>query len=233
MAKALRAFWSLAGNNKNFGDQLTPFKEICGVKLERVREYEAPLFACGSILELVPGKYEGTILGSGLMYAKTKINLSRARVLALRGKLTLERCGKVGSPVLGDFGLALRHIAPRTVPKIELGEIPHHVVYFAGGHYGTGGKRIDICGEPRKVIEQAAGCKRIASSSLHGLVLADVLGIENMWIPDNRVNGEGFKFRDYASALGQEIEPNVWRMAPQEKVEEIGEKLVGLMKACS
>jgi hypothetical protein len=38
---------------------------------------------------------------------------------------------------------------------------------------------------------------------LHGLVLADAIGIPNVWtlLSENKVVGHGFKFRDYYSAF--------------------------------
>ena len=228
----MKAFWSLAGNSRNFGDQLTPFlfEEILGVRLVRTNENEAPLFCCGSIVELIPDNFNGYVLGSGAMYAKTRKDLSRAKVLALRGKLTQAACN-VGPTVLGDFGLALRRIVPRNLhPVNEIGETPHHIIFEAKQNHGTGGFVIDVCLKPWEVVERVASCRKIVSSSLHGLVLADALGIESMWVPDGRVNGDGFKFRDYASAFGEEIKPNVWRKAPLDKVESISESLVGLMR---
>ena len=228
----MKAFWSLAGNGRNFGDQLTPFlfEEILGVRLVRTNENAANLFCGGSVVELIPDKFGGYVLGTGAMYAKTHNDLSRAKVLALRGELTRAACN-VEKTVLGDFGLALRRIVPRKLhPVNEIGETPHHFIYEAGQNHGTGGFVINMLLKPWEVIERVASCRKIVSSSLHGLVLADALGIESMWVPDGRVNGDGFKFRDYASAFGEEIKPNVWRKAPLDKVESISESLVGLMR---
>ncbi|MFA6270848.1 MAG: hypothetical protein WC657_06615 [Candidatus Paceibacterota bacterium] len=230
--ETLKSYWSWAAGGKNFGDQLTPFlfKEICGVELQRVKEPRgAELFACGSIGELIPDWYTGVVLGTGMMYEDTRKNLRQARVLALRGKGSLA-ISQVENVLLGDFGLAMRCIMPKSHPKHGVGEIPHHVIFEAEKGMFTTNFVIDLKQEPRKVIEQAAECRKIVSSSLHGLVLADCLGVENMWLPDKRVEGDGFKFRDYASAFGEEIKPNEWRLAPQEKVDEIAEKLVALMK---
>lgn len=55
---------------------------------------------------------------------------------------------------------------------------------------------------PISVLHDIARCEYILSSSLHGLVVADALGIPNAWILlSDKVHGNGFKFRDYHSAF--------------------------------
>jgi pyruvyltransferase len=226
----MKAFWSFAGNGHNFGDQLTPwlFEQICGVTLFNSQQPE--IVACGSIAELISEGYSGYILGTGMIYAKTRKDFSKAKVLALRGALTQAACSGVPEGItLGDFGLALRHVVPKAVPKYDIGEIPHHVTSDSGRNLGTGGQVIRITLPPADIIDRASQCRRIVSNSLHALVLADVLGIENKWIPDKEVLGDGHKFRDYVSAFGEEIKPNEWRLAPQDKVDKIANQLVSHM----
>ena len=67
---------------------------------------------------------------------------------------------------------------------------------------------IDVRQKPEPVIREIARCETILSSSLHGLVTADSLGIPNGWLRlSDRVLGGGFKFRDYYSALDLERLP--------------------------
>jgi len=224
-------YWSLCGDAMNFGDNLTPwlFEKICGVLPIHSRVCPQ-VFACGSIGEIIPDGYYGYILGTGMMYAETRKDLRNAKVLALRGKLTKAACSGVPDDItLGDFGIALKHIVPKAVAKYDIGEIPHHVTTDAGKTLGTGGLVINILRPPEEIIEKAAECRRIVSNSLHGLILADVLGIENKWIPDKAVLGDGHKFRDYASVFDEDIKPNEWRLAPQDKILEISEQLVAHM----
>ena len=84
---------------------------------------------------------------------------------------------------------------------------------------------IDVRSGIENVMREASKCERIISSSLHGIILSDALGIENKWEISEKVLGAGFKFRDYASALGEEIEPGEWRLGNQER---IGESAVNL-----
>jgi len=89
---------------------------------------------------------------------------------------------------------------------------------------------IPITGGIEHVLREASKCERIMSSSLHGIILADALGIENQWEYSERVFGKGFKFRDYASALGETIEPGEWRLGNQEKVGEIAVVLKDILE---
>lgn len=56
---------------------------------------------------------------------------------------------------------------------------------------------------PDEYVAAVAGCSVILSSSLHGLVTADSLGIPNLWIQlSGSVLGAGYKFRDYYGGFG-------------------------------
>jgi hypothetical protein len=90
------------------------------------------------------------------------------------------------------------------------------------------GLALDPGGDPIEMVYDAAHCERIVSSSLHGLILADALGIPTMWDPWPTDHASGFKFRDYASAYGERIEPYRWRVADQTQV---GMKQAALRKA--
>ena len=67
---------------------------------------------------------------------------------------------------------------------------------------------IDVQRQPIEVIADVDKCEYILSSSLHGVIAADSLGIPNAWILlSDKVLGSGFKFYDYASAFGMKYEP--------------------------
>ncbi len=235
----MKAFWSRCANGTNFGDVITRWLfEKFGVTLEWTKIRWAELVGCGSILGYVPDGYSGIVLGSGMMYSKDRKNLRNARVLALRGAHTKERCGLLSEqrPVLGDLGLTMAAFVPRDrTCEFRLGEIPHYTVYpdvarMYERHPSSQTLLIDVLAPVEDVIRQAARCERIVSSSLHGLILADCLGVPSMWIKDDRVLGNGFKFVDYTSAFGMSIEPGIWRQVPLPRVEARCRELMDLVR---
>jgi hypothetical protein len=75
----------------------------------------------GSILEHLPDHHCAENI-----YENSHIHLSDARVIALRGKLTLAGCrGVKGSPVLGDPGLLVPRWIRQPTAKYDLGILPH------------------------------------------------------------------------------------------------------------
>ncbi len=222
----LRAFWDQALDGRNFGDALTAvlFDRLAGIRLEWSEPESADLFAIGSSAEAIPAGFSGTVLGTGKMFADSRLDLGVARVLALRGRATADGSG--AAPVLlADLGLLAIDLAPAVERDVVLGWIPHYV-----DDRPMPGYRIDVLGGVMDVIAQAARCQRIASSSLHGLILADALGIERRWEPHPGVLGDGFKFQDYASSYGQTIEPRVWGQADRAQVAQKQESLREILR---
>lgn len=62
--------------------------------------------------------------------------------------------------------------------------------------------RTDDC---RACVEEMAACEMIISSSLHGLIVADALGIPNYWMEAADFEGLGreFKYFDYGLSVGR------------------------------
>lgn len=63
------------------------------------------------------------------------------------------------------------------------------------------------------IIESLLSCRRIASSSLHGLILADAYGIPSAWLMaeadkgGSRPKGGEFKYYDYFASIRKFREP--------------------------
>jgi pyruvyltransferase len=200
----------------NFGDMLTPLiLQKYGVIEIPTKKDEALLFCTGSIIERIPKEFTGYILGSGLIYDHT-IVLPYAKFIALRGVLTRERLGAPKKTVLGDPGLLVDKLLKRRQnKKYVVGFVPHYVdkndpvLKEISERFPDKIANIDIQQDPISVIKEIDKCEYILSSSLHGLITADSLGIPNAWILlSNKVLGKGFKFKDYASALNIKLEPN-------------------------
>jgi len=225
----VRAYWFQGGN---FGDCLTAYwiKKLTRREVQLVSADKAGLFGCGSIIRAIPQNYTGIILGTGLMHEEDRRpDLKGADIRALRGPLTAKRIG-VDVPY-GDMGLLFSLFKSRWVPVYEVGTLPHYAVrdrQELDHHY------IDIMAGVESVVRHVSKCKRIISSSLHGIILADALGIENKWVYSDKVIGKGFKFRDYAASLGEDIEPGVWRLGNQERIADIAEWLKEIViKSCT
>jgi len=211
----------------NFGDRITQFLlNQLSFKHTWANPEDADLIAAGSIIEHLPAAWTGTIIGAGKLIPNTRTDLTNANVLALRGALTrslVDLPFGARPPVLGDPGLLVSQFVGQGGAKYELGVVPHWsdtelAARFPYGHV------IDVRRPVWEVVAEIASCKRIVSSSLHGLVVADAYGIPRQAELFARAAKEGgdFKFRDYQSVY-TDIDPHFGRMwrAPHHEVEAI------------
>jgi hypothetical protein len=216
----VKVYWSKCGHGHgNFGDKITPLLlKHLEIPVEWSPPEHAELIGVGSILEKVPENFKGMIWTTGFMHASSRRLFSQARVLGVRGKLTLERidCARRGDVLLGDAGLLCDELSPAACPKYKLGIIPHFVdvddpFVKKLAARSSDVRVIDICADTSEVMRGVAECEHIISSSLHGLILADSLGIPNRWLKLNRgpeiVTGDDFKYRDYYSVFGSLPDP--------------------------
>lgn len=200
----------------NFGDLITArLLEDFGFTPVHRPPGKARVIAVGSVLEHVPEDYTGIIIGAGLIRAESLRRFPRASVLALRGELTRQRLRAPEDTVLGDPGLLIaRLMKERREKTFVLGIVPHYT------DRGNGRLReilnrhpkevclIDPRRDPVKVVRDIDQCEFILSSSLHGLVCSDALGIPNAWLSlSDHLIGRGFKFRDYYSVLKKDPLP--------------------------
>ncbi len=220
----INGFLSSGGRNKikvywfietdNFGDLLNPvllkYYRLNPIHTER---NNAEALVIGSILEKQPEDYSGYIVGAGLKWAISK-KFPKAKILAVRGKLTRDFLGASKDVVLGDPGLLVPYLFPkREGKKYVLGLIPHYKdkqdqrFRKISLRYPHNVLIIDVQRKPKEVVVDIDQCEYILSSSLHGLVVADSLGIPNAWLVlSENAKRDGFKFKDYASAINREIQ---------------------------
>ena len=226
----LRVFWMKCGSKHgNFGDVLTPLLlDYLNVRFRWAPSEQAELVGIGSICHKVPMDFQGAIWSAGNICDSQCNSFPYARVLALRGELTSRntKCDQSSPIQLGDGGLLADVMAPRVTRQNLLGVIPHYVDTkdrvireFVSRNQGT--CLIDICDHPREVIRRVAQCEFILSSSLHGLILADSLGIPNARIRSRRaLSGGDFKFHDYYSVYGIEA-PSPRDLKPTDSADEL------------
>jgi pyruvyltransferase len=216
-------FWA---GHRNFGDRLTlVLLQKLGIEATWAPAKEAEFVGCGSVLSHLPRGWNGTVWGTGKARKSDKVDLSRATVLALRGKLSA--VGIAGSYTLGDPGLLANLLAEPT-GEVPLGIVPHWEDHTLSRKWK--GEVIDVTADPLDVVRHIARCQRIVSSSLHGLIVADALGIPRRWEVFAKIQGNGFKFRDHGTVVGA-FEPQVWNPVP--KVRQVQDDLrAALERGC-
>ena len=213
----LKLHW--ASSKKNFGDWLSPVlcELLSGRPVQHARPEKCDLIAIGSVLDRLGHGWWSratTVWGSGFI-SECPATSSKHRYCAVRGELTARLLKNTKIDALGDPGLLCHLLIPdlTSVPKRhDVGVIPH---YKDQADPSVAGFRrefpeavvLDVFTEPVQFLRLLAECQFVLSSSLHGLIASDALGIPNAWIQiSGAVRGDNFKFRDYYSVFGL---PNV------------------------
>lgn len=203
----------------NFGDLLSPeiVTRITGraVVAANLVETRPCISAVGSVIDTI-GQEKIAIWGSGLrrpIDRRTARNLRKQvspDVRAVRGALTRQELLAFGwavPEILGDPGLLVARHYPEILglSRSEIGICLHwrHITPENVRAVQLVGKFIDPRGSPNSVISQIAACKVIISSSLHGLIVAQSLGILNCWLrfEGRPLEKDEFKFFDYETTL--------------------------------
>lgn len=205
----LRLYWARCGARYgNFGDEASRLivEQVSKRPVEWAPAEEAELVAVGSIADHLPVRYAGAVWGTGVIQSDQAIVTPRARLCAVRGPLTATRWLGAQALPLGDPLLLLE---PTGVAKrYRLGIVPHYVDFDNAGLYEfaqreSGVTVIDVCARANEVLDRIESCELLLSSSLHGLVVADALGIPNLWtVFSTKIVGGHFKFEDYYAAVG-------------------------------
>ncbi|MGP9538489.1 polysaccharide pyruvyl transferase family protein [Brachybacterium sp. AOP43-C2-M15] len=218
MSAPIRTFWWRwkHPHRLNFGDELTaPLVErITGRRVVWAGADSCELVGAGSVIQIVLDQGRGNrprMWGSGFMRAGQE-GADRAALdaLAVRGRRTLARVDGVTEReiALGDPGLLAPLLLEGTVrTRYALGVIPHYrdasAPFVATMRaLGTDVRIIDVGWTPSEVAREIASCEAVLSSSLHGLIFSDALGVPNAHVRlGGRIGGGLYKFRDYYSAF--------------------------------
>jgi len=209
-------FWSIY-YPYNFGDWIGPFlfqeitKKEPWFALPSSYSASTVIMSAGSILGLA--RENSVIWGSGIMDRKVSF-LRPWKIISVRGPYTRERCIKLGytcPEIYGDPGLLLPAVydspSLHKPKKFELGIVPHFrdYKYIRDIDKFSKAREIAII-DPRcpieRIVDQITSCKRIVSSSLHGIVVAQAYNIQTGWVSfGNRLGGDGVKFYDHYASL--------------------------------
>lgn len=198
MTRGRIAVWAWSGGVANFGDELGPaVLARLGYRVDRVADMgDADLLAAGSLLEAASlHARDGAIIwGSGLMRGYG-VDVSRLDVRAVRGPRTGAAIG-VDVPTC-DPGSLVPHLWDRPGVRHRVGVVRH---YIDRRTYPWADVVIDASSPVDEVIEAIGSCERIASSSLHGLIVATAWGMPALRLHHRDVAGGDFKWSDWLAS---------------------------------
>lgn len=199
----------------NFGDLLTALllQRFSHLASEWAEPADAQLVVAGSTLEQFPENWNGVIAGTGKLHERTRLHFPNAHILALRGPLTAK--GLTGDFVLADPGLLADELVRDSDKKYNLGIVSHwtdKTLATDPRFKNFNPHIIHVDADPLEVIREISYCKKIVSSSLHGIILADAFGIPRRIEISPRTlthahqEGGMFKWLDYSASINTKLE---------------------------
>jgi len=208
----------------NFGDEVTAplIERLTGRPVVWTPLERADIVGAGSVLQNVMRSKRVTmpgVWGTGLIRPFDGTIPAGFTPSAVRGRLSREIFADLGGDgiPLGDPGILANVLVDGPVAKkYALGVVPHYKdvadpTFAELVRMSPSVRRIDVAWTPEEVAREIASCEVVISSSMHGLIFADALGVPNLHlkVSDKLVGGD-FKFRDYASAFtGERYQPAV------------------------
>lgn len=91
--------------------------------------------------------------------------------------------------------------------QFDVGVIPHIVDYPLVKRNGMFGMLVDMNDTMENVVRNISRCRRTISSSLHGIIISEALGIPCTWARfSDKILGGDFKFKDYYLGTGRRME---------------------------
>jgi pyruvyltransferase len=213
--KSIKAYWWR--ERPNFGDGLAPhlLKRFANVQPTWATVSRADVASVGSVLEHIPPLWHGDVLGCGKLFSDSRLHCYNLEgtVWALRGPLSAS--GIKGDFAIGDPGLLADELISDDIEtrKYDLGILPHWSDVelqakpeWYGNHFTT--KVIYPTSDPLQVVREIAQCKKLVTSSLHGLIVADACGIPRRLEHCKALDRDGgsFKFFDYSKSVNAPME---------------------------
>jgi hypothetical protein len=223
---SLKLYWHGGDTSEiNFGDTISPLivEAVSGRPVRFADLYTCDMIAIGSILDktirrqwkrLARLNWRRTVVwGSGSLSPEVVSKHFHLNPLAVRGPKTRDAMSLDRDIPLGDPGLFVNRLCGTPQKKWRWGIIPHVTdrtldATLEMAKQTPGATLIDL-GDPDIIgtLNKIAACDFIASSSLHGLVTADALGIPNTWLKlSENINGGNWKFHDYMLSVGRPAE---------------------------
>lgn len=212
--------------HKNFGDAIGSLllKRFSKIDSEWSSPDESEIVICGSIIDKLSPDYKGIIAGAGLLKDNQPVRFfHNAKILAVRGPLTSERLIQTTNKsrskiVIADPGLLADELVGAQDKIYDLGVIPHWtdtVLEHNPTFTKYSPKIIRVTDDPLQVIKEIGQCKKIVSSSLHGIILADAFSIPRRieiaprMISHPEQEGGLFKWKDYSASVNMEFRTGI------------------------
>ena len=216
--------------HNNWGDDINVFflEKISGLKVKAknlsyvYQKLPLKAYSCiGSIIGISKVR-NVEIWGSGLISDDSNLQVMPQKIHSVRGALTrqeLLRRGIECPAIYGDPALLIsRYFRPSFEKRYNVGIIPHYkdednivLKSFLNKHPEILVIRMRDYEDWLDIPRQICSCRRIISSSLHGLIMADSYRVPNVWVRfSDEIIGGNFKYLDYFSSVGRdEIAPYV------------------------
>ncbi|MEP0263895.1 polysaccharide pyruvyl transferase family protein [Dokdonia sp.] len=202
---------------ENYGDILSA-QIVSWISGKEVSFYNAPakkkswfkksyLMAIGSIMNYTQPK--AVVWGSGIISRNDQF--SNATFCAVRGPLSRKRIQELGylcPEVYGDPAILLpEYYQPDIEKKYEYGFIPHYVDQDIVSQWYGEGKDVTVLNlindDVFYVTDRILECKKVISSSLHGVIVAQAYGIPAIWVQfSDKLSGDNVKYDDYFLSVG-------------------------------
>lgn len=212
-------------NHNNWGDDINFYllEKIAGKKvifrnkslLHRLLPF-TNYICIGSILGWYENK-NAIIWGAGFIDKDKKLRCVPKKIVSVRGKLSRDLILSQGISCPEEYGdpalLVSQYYTPLQIKfKYELGIVTHfmdasnpYLLEFIKSNSNC--IIIDLVNYKKwtDVIDEILSCKKIVSSSLHGLIVSDSYKIPNRWVSfSDQIAGGTFKFLDYFSSVNRE-----------------------------
>ena len=217
----IRLFWwneiKMQGKSKeNYGDLLGKYlvekisqKEAVWSKPSKfsIHDFFSPIYVTiGSILTHVNKKC--IVWGSGIVSKEYPIK--KGEFLAVRGPQTRNHLIKQGyevPEVFGDPALLLpKYYNPKIEKEYDSGIIPHYSDYNKVKDFYKDDNSILLIdlmtNDVDKTTDEILKCRKIVSSSLHGIIVAHAYGIPAVWQKfSGNIFGDDIKYQDYFESV--------------------------------
>jgi hypothetical protein len=217
----IRLFWwneiKMQGKSKeNYGDLLGKYlvekisqKEVVWSKPSKfsIHDIFTPIYVTiGSILTNV--NHKCIVWGSGIVSKAYPIK--KAKFLAVRGPQTRNHLVSQGYDVPEVFGdpaiLLPKYYNPKIEKEYAIGIIPHYTDFNKVKGFYRNEDSILLIDLMTNDVEETTNaflkCKKIVSSSLHGVIVAHAYGIPAVWQKfSSDVFGDNIKYQDYFESV--------------------------------